>query len=60
MVQLKQPLLSGQVRFKRIRIRRLCGPQFFFKIDGFHVGGGINDNNANQWIEAGAEKVLWK
>lgn len=58
MMQLKQPLLSGQVRFKRIR--RLCGPRFLFEIDGFHVGGGINDNNASQWIGAGAEKVLWK
>ena len=24
---------------------------------GLQVGGGINDKNANEWIEAGAEKV---
>lgn len=25
--------------------------------DGMHVGGGINESNAKQWIEAGAQKV---
>lgn len=28
--------------------------------DGLHVGGGINDTNAQQWIEKGAEKVILK
>ncbi|EIM22066.1 Phosphoribosylformimino-5-aminoimidazole carboxamide ribotide isomerase [Wallemia mellicola CBS 633.66] len=26
--------------------------------DGLHVGGGITDQNAAEWIEAGAEKVI--
>ncbi|GJJ12368.1 hypothetical protein Clacol_006609 [Clathrus columnatus] len=26
--------------------------------NGFHLGGGINDENALKWIEAGAEKVI--
>jgi phosphoribosylformimino-5-aminoimidazole carboxamide ribotide isomerase len=26
--------------------------------DGLHVGGGINADNALQWLEAGAQKVI--
>ena len=25
--------------------------------DSFQIGGGINENNANFWIDAGASKV---
>lgn len=25
--------------------------------DGLHVGGGITEENAQEWIDAGAEKV---
>lgn len=27
------------------------------RIDGLHVGGGITEENAQEWIDLGAEKV---
>lgn len=30
---------------------------FLSDLDALHVGGGITDQNAIEWIDAGAEKV---
>ena len=46
-----------RTRFKRGQVRQLAGSLFADLTDGLHLGGGITDANALDWIRAGAQKV---
>ena len=48
--------LLGQVRFMSIRppLHEGCYP---FVSGGLQIGGGIDDQNAQDWLTAGASKV---
>jgi len=66
MMKLRERLSgNGKVRFSFSFLDYCSVPSLRFevlmrhvgRVDGLHVGGGITEDNAQEWIDAGAEKV---